>query len=148
MRLAVGEGGVGFAEAREVGIDFQGVSDIDDENEGRIAFGGGEGADVLLGLRARLEHRDIPRWSAALGGTLARAGDAECLHPEQGGLGRLGAGALLGFQHKTPAAIQIDPPDRARAVAMIEMDIALEDVVVFRVVGDGGIGPRNSQNVA
>ena len=67
VALRIGERDVGAAGAGELGVELDAVADIDDDEERRAAFAGGERAGVLLGLAAGLEHGFIPRRAAALG---------------------------------------------------------------------------------
>src|SRR5437868_2953774 len=53
--------------AGEIGIDFDDMADIDDEQEGRIAVLDGERSGIVLGLAAGGEHHLVPAARAATG---------------------------------------------------------------------------------
>ena len=107
----VGEGRVGGAAARELGVELDDMAHVDDDEEGRPALGGRQRAGITLGLRAGAHQRVVE----ALGG--------------RGGLD------LLRFEHEGAAAIAIDEAGAGAAVAMSEGDAALEDIgVVARVL--------------
>ena len=55
----------------KVGEEFDGIADVDDDEEGRPAIGGRECFGVLLGLIAGAKHGLIPSGSAPNGGTAA-----------------------------------------------------------------------------
>ena len=97
----IGKGNVGLAHAGKIGKDLDGVANIDNDEEGGPAFGGGEGLGVLLRLVTSAEHSFVPASSAADGGP-ATAG-----HFEKEG--RLGRGAtLLGFQDEASVLVEVD----------------------------------------
>jgi hypothetical protein len=106
----VGEGEVGLALLGEVGVEFEAVADIDDEDEGGRILVGGEGADVAFGLAAGLEHGVVPG-----GGAAGDAGAAVFLEGRGGrrrspgaGGGGLAVGALLGFEDEAGAFVEVD----------------------------------------
>ena len=115
VRARVGERGVGGAAAREVGVELDAVADIEDDQEGRPALLGRQGAGVAFGLAAGAQHGVVE------------------------GLGR-GAGAdLLGLADGAGAPVAVDEAGAGAAVAVAEGDAALEDVgVVARVVAAPG----------
>lgn len=92
-----GEGGVGFTEAGKIGVERDGVADVADDEEGGVVVG--EGADVGLGLAARLGHGGIPCGgvadAVAFFGGGAGSGDGG---EEWVGLIGFGGNALLSFE--------------------------------------------------
>ncbi len=64
-RARVGKRTVGFAGLREIFKQLERVADINDDDERRVVIG--NGADVALGLSARLDHCFIPGIGAAHG---------------------------------------------------------------------------------
>ena len=114
VRAHVGVGRVGTARAAELGVQLDDMADIDHRDEGRAPFGGGQRAHIALGLRQRLQQCVVE--------ALARA-------PRRG---RLRARIeLLRLQHEAAAAIAVDAPRAARAVAMHQRQRALEHVVLL-----------------
>ena len=83
VRARVGKRRVGCAGAGELGVQLDHVADIDDDQERRAAFGGGQRAGVVLGLAAGAQHRVVEALAVGL--------------PE-----------LLGFQHERRAAVAVD----------------------------------------
>ncbi len=102
----VGEGRVGGAAARELGIDLDHVAHVHHQHEGRAAFGGGQGAGVAFGLAAGAQHAVVEAAGVA------------------GGL------ELLGLQHEVAAPVAVDAAAAGAAVAVLEGDGALEHVVL------------------
>ena len=131
----IGERQVGFARLREVGEDLEGVADIQDDDEGRILVTR-QGADVALGLAARLQHRLAPSIGAAHGlrGFSGR-GDAGFLDDEFQ-LRELGSGflKLLRFEDEAAALVEVNAARRGRAVGVVLGDRELEGVTGVRVV--------------
>ena len=128
--------GVVLALAREVGEHLDHVGDVDHQQERRVAVLHRERAGVVGGLLAGLAHHRVPGAGAALG--VARLG-GRLLRREQAGVaagvrGAPALGGLLGLQDEAVALVAVDPPGRAGAVGVLEVDAALEDVVVARVV--------------
>ena len=141
MGERIGEGDVGLAGAGEVGEEFDGVADIDDDEEGRPALRGGERFGVLLGLIAGTEHGLIPAGGSANGGSAA------VRHfEEQRWFGSFAA--LLGFEDEAAAFVEIDETSAGEAGRVTERYGALEDVVILAGVRDGRVGPRDFQVVA
>jgi hypothetical protein len=56
--------------------------------------------------------------------------------------------ALLGLQGKAGPLVQVDPSGAGGAVAVVEGHRPLKDIVVLCVVGDGGVGSRDAENIA
>jgi hypothetical protein len=141
---AVGEGvgkrNVGFAGAGKVGEELDGMADVDDDEEGRPAFGGGKGFRVLLGLVAGAEHGFVPAGSAANTGASSMR-----QFEEEAGLGR--GAALLGFEDEATFLIEIDAAGAGEAGRVAEGNGVFEDVVVGGVVGESGVGAGNFEEV-
>jgi len=111
MRSRIWERRVGGAAAAEFGIDLDHVTDIDHQQERRASFGGGQRAGVAFGLGAGAQQRVVEA-----------PGVAEGLH-------------LLRFEHEAAATVAVDEAVAAAAVAVCELNAALEHVsVVARVV--------------
>jgi hypothetical protein len=110
MRARVGEGGVGGAGACEVGVQFDDVADIDDDQERRPALVGGQRASVAFGLAARPLQSIVE--------TLAGSDEAD----------------LLGFENEMAALVAVDAPARRAAVAVAKADAALEDVGIVAAI--------------
>lgn len=136
----VWELGVVFAREGEVGVEFQAVADVDDDEEGRPAVSDGFG--VELGLVAGGEHRFIP----------ARCFADGCATTSAGGCGDSWSGwagaALLGFQNEATAFIEVDAAGAGGSVSVVEVDGAFKYVGVVMVVGDRGVGTGNTEDVA
>src|SRR5437879_270580 len=49
-----------FPRLSEISEDLEAVTDIDDQQEGRIWFGSRKGTDVTFGLAARFDHGVVP----------------------------------------------------------------------------------------
>jgi hypothetical protein len=122
MRARVGEGGVGGAGACEVGVQFDDVADIDDDQERRPALVGGQRASVAFGLAARALQSVVE--------TLAGSAEAD----------------LLGFENEMAALVAVDAPARRAAVAVAKADAALEDVGVVAVSSCAGSGEGTSSS--
>ena len=145
-----GKGNVGSAGAGEFGEEFDGVADIDDDDEGRAAFVSGEGADVVFGLAFGAEHGGIPG-----GGTATGDAFAEFALEIAGGGGEgfgvgfgFGGGALFGFEDEGGAAVEVDAAGGFAALAVVESDGAFEDVGVAACIRGGGVGPGDVEEVA
>jgi len=65
MREGIGKRDVGFAGARKIGVEFDGVADIDGNREWRPAVFGWEGLCILLGMMAGAERGFVPAGGAA-----------------------------------------------------------------------------------
>ncbi len=136
----------------EIGEEFEGVADIDEDDEGWGRLGGGEIAGVALGLRAGFEHGAAVEIGAGRAGPIG-GGKIEGELAFGGGRGGLvfGAGVdrgLFRFEDETAAAVEVDLADGDAAIGVVERDGAFEDVGVFSAVGAGGIGVRESEQVA
>jgi hypothetical protein len=134
--LPVGEVGVVLALAGEVGEHLDHVGNVDHQQERRVAVVDRQRAGVVGGLLAGLAHHRVPGARPALG--LSGLG-GRLLRREQAGLGAGARGAaalggLLGLQDEAVALVAVDPPGRAGAVGVLEVDAAFEDVVVLAVV--------------
>jgi hypothetical protein len=55
--------------------------------------------------------------------------------------------ALLGFEYERAAFVEVYAPRVGRAVGVVEGDVALEDVGVFRVIAARGFGTRDADYV-
>gem|GEM_PF-2992592 len=120
VRTRVGEGGIGGAGAREVGVQLDDLADIDDDQERRPALVGRQRAGVAFGLAAR----------PLQGVVETLAGDVEA--------------DLLGFENEMAALVAVDASVRRTAVTVAKTDPALEDVgvvagIVARRVGGGDV---------
>ena len=138
-----GKRDVGSAGAGKLGVEFDGVADIDHNQKRRATLLGRQRADVLLGLAAGTQHGVVPRHGAALGGSfLQLLGGFQRID----GLGSIGS--LLGFEHEVTALVEVDPPGAAGAVAMGEGDIALKNIGVQVNVRRGGVRRRDVEQNA
>ena len=148
MAPRIGERDVGAAGAGELGVELDAVADIDDEQQRRAAFAGGQGAGVLLGLAAGASmassHAALPRWAVPFFAALAFG--LVALGERLGGFAFLDA--LLGFEDEAAALVEVDAAGAGGAVAVMKGDAALEDVGVVGVVGRGRVGPRNAEQIA
>ena len=63
----VGKGEVGFSGLGEIGVDLEGVANVNGDEERRIGFAGRESADVTLGLAFGFDHGVVPFFGAARG---------------------------------------------------------------------------------
>ena len=149
VTAGIGERHVSAAGAGELGINLDGVADVDDEEQRRTSLAGGQGAGVLFGLPESAEHGFVPR-GGATGGGAALEGFAAVggLGAERGFVGGGNVGTLLAFGDKADAAVAVDAAGAGGAVGMTEGHGALEDVGVVGVVGACGIGTRDFQHVA
>ena len=112
----IGEGRVAAAGAGEFGVELDDVADIEDDEEGRPAFIGGQVAGVVFGLATGAQQ-----------GVVEPAG--------------FGAGAdFLGFADEAAASVAVDEAVAGAAVAVMKDDAALEDVGVVAGVFVGGLG--------
>ena len=106
-----GSGGPGRGCRRrrcgELAEELDAAADVDHDDEGRAALGGGQGAGVLHGLAVGAQHGLVP------GGVIGA---------ETG---------LLGLQHVAGAAVEVDEAVAAGAVAVLEDHPALEAVGVL-----------------
>ena len=117
----VGEGRVAAAGAGEFGVELDDVADIDDDQEGRPAFVGGQVAGVVFSLAAGAQH-----------GVVEHAG--------------LEAGAdFLGLADEGGAPVAVDEAVAGAAVAVVKDDAALEDVGVVAGVFVGRLGSARLQ---
>ena len=124
MRARIGERDVGGAGAGELGVELDVASHVGDNEEGRPALGGGEGARVLLGLAVGAEHGVAPDLAAE------------------------GLAGLLGFENEAAALIEVDEAAAVGAVGVMEDDLAFKDVgVVFGLPG-GGLGTGQVEEFA
>ena len=55
---------------------------------------------------------------------------------------------MLGFENEAAAFVEVDAAGGDGAVALVELDVALEDVGVLRDVGLGGLGLGDSELIA
>ncbi len=124
MAARIGEGRTGGASARELGIQLDHVADVDDDEEGRPALGGGQRPGVALGLRAG-----------------AHQGVEEALR-------RCGGVDLLRLEHEGAPLAAVDVAGARAAVAMREGGAALEDVGVVACVVERRVGRRQLQQPA
>jgi hypothetical protein len=124
VRARVGKRRVGGAGTGEVGVQFDDLADVDDDQERRPALVGRQRAGIAFGLTA-----------GALQGVIEHpAGDTG---PD-----------LLGFKHEMGAPVAVDAAERAAAVAVTKSDSPLEDVgVVTRIVARR-IGRRHAEHLA
>ncbi|MCC5021748.1 MAG: hypothetical protein J6386_02615 [Candidatus Synoicihabitans palmerolidicus] len=108
VRLGIGEAQVGAAGAGEFAVEFDDVVDVADDEEGRTALGGGQVADVNAGLVVGALEGEVPGAGAAhaVAGFVGRRVLVE--QAELIGMGGgLGVGALLGFEDKAAAFVEI-----------------------------------------
>ena len=109
MAARIREWRVGGPRAGELGEQFDALTDIDDDQERRATFAGGQRTRIGLGLAARTQD-----------GIIESA--------------RMGAGLeFFRFEHERAAPIQIDAPGAAAAIAMRKGDRALEHVGLLGV---------------
>ena len=136
----VGELGISFAGAGEVGIDLDAIADVGDEQERWPAMIDGEGLGVAFGLALGLHHRLGPTGRAAPGSAPGDAGlgglaeDVEIIVALVGS-SPVSLAALLGFEDEAATLVAVDPAEAFGAVAIVLEDAALKDVVVRRVIG-------------
>lgn|SRR6185312_11697831 len=67
---------------------------------------------------------------------------------EEIGAAFIGDGTLLGFHDEAAAFVEIDELGGGAAVAIVELDRALEDVGVVAIVGGGGVRAGDGEQVA
>ena len=94
----------------------------------------------MLGLIAGTEHSLVPA------GGPTDCGPTPPGHLEKGGFGR--SAALLGFEDEAAALVKIDEPGAGEACRVMEGNGAFKYVVVLEVIGGGGIGPGDFEEVA
>jgi len=140
----VGKRQVSLARLREIGVNLKRMANIHDNEERGVVIG--DGADVALGLPARLYHGAIPGIGAAhgLGGLHFRC-DARFL----GGkfkLGSFGPGflKLFGFENEMSAPVEVNAAVAGSAVRVMLNDGELEKVAGIGVV----VGPGDFEQVA
>ena len=143
----VGELVIDLPVAPEVRVDLETVADIADDEEGRRLVVHGQQRHVGFRLLAGVDHQDVP------GPVGTAAPLARRRHDRQGELpDDLVAGALqsrlLGFQDEATPLVEVDPGMADEAVAVALAQRALEDVVVARGPGLGGIRSRQAEHVA
>jgi hypothetical protein len=137
--VTVRELGVIFSRQGEIGVEFNTVADVDNDEERRPTFVERNCFGVGLGLIAGGEHGFVPAGCGADG--CAAAGT-----DGHGGGGLVAA--LFGFEHETAALVEVDASGAGGAVAVVELDGAFEDVGVEGVVWDGGVGTGKGEEVA
>ncbi len=125
VRTRIGEGHIGGATARELGVQLDHVADIDHHQEGRPALVGGQGAGVVLGLAAGAQQGVVEDAAEALA------------HP-----------GLLGFEDEAGAPVTVDVAVGTGAVAVAEIDAALEDIGVARGCGHRRLGLGQAEQFA
>ena len=131
VALPVREMGVVAALPAEIGIDFDDIADIGDENKGRVGVIVWQRTGVIFRLLLGGDHHPVPTFGATLGMTqlLGRL-DAHQFQL----LGRahlLALGGLLRFPDEAIALVAIYPARRRSAVRMPKGDITLKDMVVM-----------------
>ena len=148
VALRIGERDVGAAGARELGIEFDAVADIDDDEDRRTALARRQRAGVLLGLAAGLEHRFVPRGAATLRRAFLRGFRFRLRSAGErlGGFAFLDA--LLGFEDVAAALVEVYAAGAGGAVRVMKGDTALEDVSVVGVVRLCGIRSRHVEQIA
>src|ERR1035441_3530939 len=129
-RAWVGKRQIGFAGLREIRVNLERVADIHDDDERRVVIG--NGADVSLGLTARLHHRIVPGTGAAHGlGRFFPADNPGFLGSQfklrRGGLGFL---KLFGFEDETGAFVEVYAAIAGGAVRVLLNDRKLEKIAV------------------
>ncbi len=137
---------VGAASLGEVGIDLDAVADIDDEEEGRGRFVGGEVAGVALGLAFGAPHGVVPCRAVADG-----AGFLLSLDLGAGGDGGEREIGLLGFrrdellrlQHEAAAAVEIEAAIGGEAGAGGDLHRELEGIAA----GVAILGARDAEEI-
>jgi hypothetical protein len=93
------------------------VADIDDDQEGRAAFGGRQRAGIAFGLRAGAQQRVVEAGAGPCGRGCRRGSGRS--HPQ-----------FLVLPDAGAAPVDIDAPGAAAAVAVAEGDRPLEHVVL------------------
>ncbi len=124
----IGEGGPEAVGAGEIGVKVEAAADIEDDEEGdgRLARRV-EGADVPLGLLARLQQMRLVGWRAASFGATG--------------------GGLLGLQHEAAAPVAVDPARAGAAGVVVHDHRLLEDIGVVAVL-DHRIGTDDAKQFA
>ncbi len=127
---------VSFAGLGEIGVEFDGVADVDDDEEGWIGFGGGKSANVAFGLAAGAGHGVVPLVGAADGGgflfDLERGEGGSSLF-QGGGIG-LGGLELFGFEDEAGALVEVDAAFGGGAVVEVFGDGEFEGVTLIEIV--------------
>ncbi|MDP4539032.1 hypothetical protein Q9K01_05265 [Qipengyuania sp. DY56-A-20] len=129
----------------EIGIDFDHIADVGDQNERWIGVIIGERAGVILRLLLGGDHHLVPGPGPALGmAQLLRGGDTGQF--QLLALARpLALGRLLGFEDEALALVAVDAPGGHRAAGMAEGDGSLEDIVAEHRVLTLEIGLRQAE---
>jgi hypothetical protein len=122
------------------------VADIDSDEEGRPAFGGGERFGVALGLSAGFEHGLVPTGGTSNGSASAIAGSGTRQFFWRWTAYRIAA--LLSFEDDAASAIQVDEVGRGGAVEFLKVDSLVDDVGVESFVGLTWVGAREVEEVA
>src|SRR5690606_32851588 len=127
----------------ELAPEFDAVADVDNEEKRRASLVGGQVTGVTLGLAAGLAHDLVVSVRAANAVALA-LGAASLAEAFAEGDALLAFDALFGFTDETAALVEIDVTGGA---ALGHLDGALEDVGVGGVVGGGGVGTGDAEQV-
>jgi hypothetical protein len=127
------------------------VRHVDDEDEGRPTVFARQRLRIGLGLGFRRGHHRVPAAAGARSASGAGGGGVQRETELRGFAGArilLPLAALLAFENKAAAFIEIDAAERLAAVVMPEEHVALEDVSIVGFVFAGGLGTRHIQRVA
>jgi hypothetical protein len=148
--MRVGELHIRFARAGELAVEFDRVADVDDDQERRPTFAGGESFGIGFGLATGADHGIVPRAGAADGGPFfladLRPGREERLGGFFGAADHVGT--LFGFEDEAAPFVEINAADALGAIAQVEGDVPFEDVCIVGDAGPRGIGLRDVQEVA
>ncbi len=139
----VGKWEIGFTGLRKVGVEFEGVADIDHDEEWRIFLSVGESANVTFGLAAGADHGVVVAIGAADGaGALFSEGDAAVFDGLGDGVeGLLFGLELFGFEDEAVSLVEIDATLGGVTGIAVVLDGEFEGVTVL----ESGFGARNAE---
>lgn len=145
-----GEGGVGAAGAREISIEFEDITNVTDNEEGRDVFFGREVSNVAAGLFVGAFEGFVPGLGlagAVAAGSFGRGDLGEALEERLSGIvlipGRVDA--LFGFQDEMAGLVEIKKDGGLGPVLLGSWDGALENVVILRCFRLRRVRARNTE---